>query len=405
MLRLFLATSARALALVTREILPRRGARLSWRRLLVMAGFVPLFLVVQGIHWLGFALDEVFFRGYRRIRIREPLFVLGVPRSGTTHLHRVLAQDPQFTTFSTWECLFALSITERRFWLGFVRLDRLIGAPIARLATWIESHVFAGLDQIHPMQLGEPEEDYFALTAVLACFILILPFPGSELLWRMGRFDHDMSEHERNRLLDYYEGCLKRHLYVHGPDKRLLSKNAAFAPLAGSLAARFPDARFIACLRPPAETLPSQLSALRPGMRLFDVEAAMPDFRDRLLARLAFYYENLHRVLDSLPAQRCVILEMRSLGADLAATVHDAYRRLDLTASPTFQRRLLSAQEKARAYRSQHRYDAAMEGIDRALIEDRFGPIYDRFGFSANGARRPPAAIAGTSRAATELAS
>jgi len=382
MLQLFFATTARMLSLAVTSLVPgRRGGRPSWRRVLVMLGFLPLFLLIQGIHWLGFLLDEIFFRGYRRVQIREPLFVLGVPRSGTTHLHRVLAQDEQFTTFSTWECLFALSVTERHFWMALARLDRRIGAPLARLVDRLQSHAFAGLEQVHPMRLSDPEEDYFALTPVLACFILVLPFPQAGHVWRVGTFDRDMPPSQRKRLLDFYEACLKRHLFVHGRDKRLLSKNAAFAPLAGSLAERFPDARFITCLRPPDETLPSQLSSLRAGMDLFAVECVVPDFQDRLLAQLAFYYENLQRVFFELVPDRRVLVEMRSLGAGLAATVEDAYEYLGIPLSPDFRARLAQAQEKARRYRSAHRYDD--EAIDAAapLVADRLDAIYRRFVF------------------------
>lgn len=240
------------------------------------------------------------------------------------------------------------------------------------------------------MRLGDPEEDYFALTPVLACFILVLPFPQLGLLWRMGAFDRDMPAGERERLLDFYEGCLKRHLYVHGHDRRLLSKNAAFAPLAGSLAERFPDARFIACLRPPAETLPSQLSSLRSGLDLFEVEALVPGFEARLLAQLAFYYENLHAVLARLPAERRIWIEMRALGAGLTATVEDAYRRFDLPLGPAFRERLALAQERANRYRSRHRHadgltDAATARITE-LLATRFGGLYERFGLGRDEA-------------------
>ena len=38
--------------------------------------------------------------------IREPVFIVGLPRSGTTILHEVLAEDPQFRIVKKWEALF-----------------------------------------------------------------------------------------------------------------------------------------------------------------------------------------------------------------------------------------------------------------------------------------------------------
>src|SRR6056297_1667917 len=93
----------------------------------------PGFVVLQLLHWLGFVLDDVFFRCWRDAEVREPLFVLGPPRSGTTHLHQVLSQDPETTTFQLWECLFGVSVVGRRLALAFAQLDKKMGRPVVRL--------------------------------------------------------------------------------------------------------------------------------------------------------------------------------------------------------------------------------------------------------------------------------
>ena len=53
---------------------------------------VPL---VAGINAICFALDPLLFPGLRRTEIREPVFVIGHGRSGTTHLHDLLYQDEE----------------------------------------------------------------------------------------------------------------------------------------------------------------------------------------------------------------------------------------------------------------------------------------------------------------------
>jgi hypothetical protein len=337
-----------------------------------MLGFIPLFALVQGIHWLGFLLDDLLFRGWRRVPVREPLFVLGVPRSGTTRLHQLLARDPQYTTFSTWECLFALSVTERRFWLTLARIDAAIGRPGARTLKWVERHVFSGLDAVHAMSLSTPEEDYFALMPILSCFILALPFPAAPHLWRMGRFDRELSPAERGQVLDFYEACLKKHLYVHGAEKRLLSKNAAFAPMAGSLAERFTDARFVVCLRDPIETVPSQLSAIASGLAFFGVPPDSPVIRDRLVDQLAFYYCNLDRLARAQPADRCATVTLPQLRSGLAQTLTAVYDRLGLPMDRAFERLLRDEDESARRYRSGHSYSLEQFGLVPARIEARF---------------------------------
>jgi len=379
MLRLFFESWSGLLLLAYRTFFPGAGSpRPSARRMLVMAGFIPLFTLALGIHWVGLLLDEVLYRGYRRVEIREPLFVLGVPRSGTTHLHRLIAEDTQLTTFSTWECLFAPSVTARRFWHGVGRLDRQVGRPLGRLLDWIERQAFKGLDAVHPMRLSDPEEDYFALMPVLASFILILPFPHSELLWRVGAFDRDMPEGKQQRLMDFYYRCLQKHLYVAGPNKRLLSKNAAFAPLAGSLAVRFPDARFLVCVREPQATLPSQLSSLEPGIAFFDVLSVSPDFRTRLTVQLGVDYKNLDQALAVVPEGRCVWVTMRTLQSDLMHQMLDIYARFGLPISAGFRAAIGRHAHEARAYQSPHGYSLEQFGLSREGIDRDLGPVYTR---------------------------
>jgi len=406
MFRLFISSQLHLLGLALRALLPRRGAgRAGYLRPLLMLGFVPLFALVQLIHWLGLALDELLYPDYRRVQVREPLFILGVPRSGTTHLHRVLAEDPGVTTFTTWECLFALSITARRFWLGLGRLDARLGAPLARLLRRIERHAFGALDAVHSMRLDDPEEDYFALLPALACFILVLPFPDSSRLWRMGSFDRDMPEPLRSQLLEHHHRCLQRHLYVHGTDKRLLSKNAAFAPLAGALRARYPDARFVVCLRAPQETLPSQLSSIAGGAKLFGVGAVEPAFARRMIEQLGFYYHNLEQTLADVPVERCAWVTMAQLRGQLGPSIETIYNQLGLTLDADYRARLQQRQRHARRYRSAHQYSLAQFGLDAERIEHELGACYRRLCARAIDDRdAPPSAAPPAPTRTTETA-
>ncbi len=60
--------------------------------------------------WLGRKLREFQFS-------RDPVFILGYYRSGTTHLQEVLLQDPQFGYMNFFQCYFtnAFNLTERLF--------------------------------------------------------------------------------------------------------------------------------------------------------------------------------------------------------------------------------------------------------------------------------------------------
>jgi len=384
MFRLFIDSVQHFIVLTWRIICPGRGAKnlRSAKRMISMLFFLPIFGTLQLIHWFGFLLDELLFRGYRDVRINQPLFVVGTPRSGTTLLHRTLAQDEQFTTFSTWECLFALSITERKFWLTAIKIDRLIGSPFARIVTLLTRVFTTQLEGIHSVSLSSSEEDYLSFSPILSCFILVLPFPFEESIWRMGYFDRDVKVKYKKRIMAWYKTCLQKHLYVHGTDKRLLSKNASFASLLGSLDETFPDACYLCCMRDPLETLPSQLSAIRPGLKLFGVEKLEEYFRDRFIDLFRYYYNNLISIQVSIPDKRTKFVDMALLQNDLYMTVTEAYVHLGLPLSQQHRLVLKDLDLESKSYQSLNRYSLNDFGLDCTELESSFSQVYALYEFS-----------------------
>lgn len=359
------------------------------RRLGLLLLFVPLFLLIQGIHWVGFLLDEVFFRGYRRIQIREPLFIVGLPRSGTTFLQRVYAQDTQrFTTMKLWELLFAPSVTERRFWQGLGAVNRFLGRPFSRLGRWGERRGLGWLEVIHEVALDDPEEDYFLLLPVFACFLLVVPFPYHRDVWQLARFD-ELPSSERRPIMDFYRAALQRHLYAVGPDKQLLSKNPSFTPFLRSLGEAFPDGRFLCCVRDPVQVVPSLLSSISAGAGLFGYDVADPRVRDRFVDMLDFFAKHAVATLDGLPENRCAFVPLGEVKKDVGRFVLDTYHRFGWEADPGFHDRLAEESIRDKKYESRHSYSLDDYGLTEADVRIRFAQLISRFGFS--GGEEQPA--------------
>ena len=369
---------------------PDQPARQLWRRWLVLVAFWPLLLALLLINAAGLALDRVLFPGYRRVAIREPLFVIGVPRSGSTFLHRLLALDEnRFTTTGLWELIFAPSITQRWVWLGLARLDKLIGGPLARLLLAFERRVLGGLDDIHSTGLAAPEEDYLALAPVLGCFLLVLPLPD-ERLWRLAHGDRALTDREKRRILRFYRGFVQRHLWFHGPDKTFLSKNPSFTPWLEMLAGEFPDARFVACFRNPTRAVPSQINSILVGARIFRGRSIDPDYwRDRLSDMLCFYYRHLFEVLPQLPPSRSarVLLEELAPGPD--AGVLALYERFGWSPDETFRSALANEAEQARGYQSAHQYSLAGLALSPERLVRDFGFVYRELGYPEPAVEQP----------------
>ncbi len=375
MLRLFLSSLYLSARLwLSALVSPVREGRSLLGALLVVLVW-PLFVAVQLLQWLGLALDEVFFRGWRKVQVQSPVFVLGPPRSGTTHLHHVLSKDPTATTFRLWECVLGLSVTGRRVIHFFVRIDRTLGRPIARIIGWLGQRVDQDMADVHPIALEAPEEDFLVMLPLMQCFILVVFFPNAAWLWRIARLDREVEPQKRDELLRFYRFCVQKHLYVHGPSKRFLSKNASFSGSSEALISAFPDAKFLICDRDPIRTVPSQLSSIEPAMRLSGFGGIPVSARERLIELLVFYYAHLDRFVADHPDQ-AVKLDNAQLHERLAESVIAAYQHLDLPMNSAFIESLQVADDQSRSFRSRHVYRLADYGLSEAGIRTRFSQLY-----------------------------
>lgn len=341
--------------------LPAAGWRpMLWRLPLFLLAWL-VFGALALCHGLGFALDELLFRRYRSVLVRAPVFIVGVPRSGTTHLQRQLADDPAFTTLTLWECLLAPSISERYLWSAIGRWLR----PLARLpGRWR----WAAMDRVHTLGWREPEEDFLLLLWRGACFLPALICPKADGYWRLAFFDQSVPAPERGALTNYYHRCLQRHLYFHGPHKRLLSKNPSFTPWVDSLKARFPDARFIACVRRPEEAVPSQLSALRPALSLVG-QGAEDELSERMLTVLHGYYRRVQGWSGREDVFLLPLPRLARMDADLWRHLY-AFMGQPLPAAGA------AVPEGRRDARAGHQYTAEDFGLTRARIRNRFADVW-----------------------------
>ncbi|MDE0083025.1 MAG: sulfotransferase [Gammaproteobacteria bacterium] len=357
-----------------------RWAPLTPRRCAILSVLVPAFVLFQLVHWIGFLLDELFFRGYRSVVVKAPVFIVGLPRSGTTNLQRILALDEHVTTMRSWELLLAPSITERKLWLAVAAVDRLLGEPGGRILRWIERIGSARLEAVHPTTLRDPEEDFLLLLPAFACFLLVLAFPEHPDLWRLSRLD-DLDPAERRRLVGFYRSCVQRHLYVVGTERVYVSKNPSFTPFVRTLADAFPDARFLCCVRDPVETVPSQLSSIRGGLAFFGVGRIGGPLAERFVSLMAHYASHALAVSDTLPPDRWAFVPLARMRRDAAGTLTAALVRLEWEIDAAFRLKLEEASARSRSYRSRHRYSLGEFGLKEAGLVRRFAFLEDRFGF------------------------
>jgi hypothetical protein len=357
------------------------GGPVGIRRALALLGTAPVLALVQFVHGVALVLDEIWYPGYRDVDVLEPLFVVGLPRSGTSQMQEILADDQRFTSTRLWELLLAPAICERRVVRGAVRLDSALGGPAAAAFDRLQRLLFRFMDDVHPVRLDAPEEDYFLLWPVFACFLLVVPFPRSDRVWDLARID-DWAPDRRRHLARIYRRMVQRHLHEAPAGARLLSKNPSFTPFVRSLLEEFPDAKVIGCVRDPRRVVPSLLSSVEDGARVFGWEPGDPEYRERLVGMLEDFGDRLLEYDGELDTSRYRTLVLRDVRTDLLASVTEVYHRFGWTLDPEFGEALRKRSAAARSHTSRHAYALSDYGLDAEAVESRFRDVMTRFGFS-----------------------
>ncbi len=352
----------------------RHPKHLAW-----VASLTAAFLLLRGTVAAFRALDHVTYPRHRRVEVRAPLFILGNPRSGTTLLHRLLAEDAQFVTARLYESVFpAISLR---------RLIRLVGGVDKRLGSRLRSVVdklvgksFGGWTNIHTTGLFDAEEDeqlfvYAAMSPVLA-----LLFPFFDEIAAVSYADRLPTEH-RKRLMRYYESSLRRQLYGSSSKTLLVKSTATTGRLAATLEV-FPDMRVVHIVRHPVDALASLLSMYRaPWERMVPQVADEAEVYRRLASLFAGYYRYRMQLLDDLAPQNVCEIRYEDLESDPSSTIKAVYEHFHLEVSPGFERTLDAATSSASSYRSRHRYDLAEFGLTPAEIVEAIPDVFERYGF------------------------
>ncbi len=359
------------------------------RRLGLVLLFCLLYPLLELGIWASFVLDDVLYGAYRRQPIVQPVFIVGIFRSGTTFLHRLLAQDEHnFATMALWEILFAPSIVLRKAGMACSALDRFLGSPMHRLLTKWE-HVWQKGFAAHRISLRAPEEDEYLLLHIWSSLTIWLYAGLTEEMSPYICFDVDMPAPERERIMRFYAQCVRRYLYARGigrrGPKRYLSKSPPFTGKIKSLCQTFPDAKFILLVRSPLSVVPSFVSFVESAWKLIGGPIGDARVREHLLELLERWYHVPVDVLGTLPESRTVVVRFDDLVRDPAATVSGIYERLGLETRPPFAETLHQAMDRSRLYRSRHGYELEGKGLARDQIVTRYRDVFDRYGFDPCG--------------------
>ena len=339
-------------------------------------------------------LDELFFPGYRRVKIEAPVFIIGNPRSGTTFLHRILSRDHErFSAFKTWEILFP-SVLQKKAGYLIGRIDGALGHPLRRLIVRIERRVLGRFHELHPTGLFEAEEDEMLFLHAFASLYLVFLFPLPELYLRFADFDAQVPAARRVRLMKFYRACLQRQAYARGRERVFLAKNPFFSGKVGTLHGAFPDARFIYLVRNPLQAIPSTISEGHASCVYAERnQPPSTEFQELVYGAAKIFYQRPLAYADRHPDCRFTTLRFPDLVKQPEQVVTGLYEKLGFPMSEEFRAVLRQEQSEAGAYRSSHHYALEHFILPAERITTELADIFTRFNFQAEadgGGRHVP---------------
>ena len=355
----------------------RRRFRLRrWALVILFSGIFYVFCSVLAVARL---LDHLFFPGFRKQKVRDPVFVIATPRSGTTFLQSLLCLDEErFTCMKLYQTIFP-AIVFQRFFDAVAWIDRRSGRILSRVVIWSEKKFFGGWDGMHPMAFTKTEEDEGLFVYTLMVESLYLLFPYVDQL-REAAFADLLPPAKRAKLMRYYRSCLQRHLYATGPDKTLLSKNPSLSGRIESLLETFEDARVIYLIRHPDETVPSHVSLFYKAWLVHSPEIAKASPETMEYARVAVgFYRHMLKNRDKFDDRRYLCIPYTDLVAAPRETVERIYAHFGFEMSDRFKARLEDATQRSRKYRSSHEYSLEEFGLSKEWIREELGDVLDAY--------------------------
>jgi hypothetical protein len=300
--------------------------------------------------------------------IRAPLFVLGLPRTGTSILHELLAQDPANRTPMTWEA--------QRIWPPPERASFESDPRIAEA----EKH-YAGVDQvlpefrrIHRMGARLPQE-----CVALTCHdFASLVFHTSHRVTSYQRWldtaDLGFVYESHRRQLQY--------LQWKCPAERWVLKSPGHLWALDSLLAVYPDARIVQTHRDPLRVVASLAHLVKVLRGMASDQVDPHEIGVDWSRRLA---EGLERTLTvrrsgRLPAERVFDIQFGGFVGNEISTIQRLYDHFQMVLSAEAEgrmRRYLADHPKDGA--GAHRYGLQEAGLDAAAERRRFATYQEHF--------------------------
>ena len=309
--------------------------------------------------------------------IEQPVFIVGINRTGTTYLHRLMARDPGFWSLKSYEFMEPVLTPDQ--------YATVAGTPEDPRRQYFEEvmetsgirETFAG---IHHLDIDEPEEDFPILRLAFATWTLTVRYhvPGYGR-WLAETGLRNAYAHHR-RIMQHYTWQRRQ----RRPDRtgQWLFKMPGHLMELEALHAAYPDALFIQTHRDPKQFMGSWNSMVERIRAQSSEPRPRREFGAEQLAFMSGMLNKAVRFREAHPElkDRWVDVNYYDLVRDPLTVMRSIYDRLDWTLRRetihSMERWHLRQTEKRRG-EIRHRYDLPDFGLTPKMVDEAFAPYLD----------------------------
>jgi hypothetical protein len=311
------------------------------------------------------AIEEaVYGRRIEATQVEPPLFILGHYRSGTTHLHNLLALDRRFAYPNTYQAIYPHT---------FLTTERAFSPLAAVLITRTRPQDNMAL------RLDLPAEDEFALCIATS----LSPYLGWAFPRRQDQYDRyltfeSVAEDEVTR----WEKALRRFLkkLTLKYDRPLLLKSPPHTARVRLLLEMFPGAKFIHIRRHPYAVYQSTRHLWKTGPPSWCLQRPdFPDAEDQIIATYRVMYDAYFDQRVMIPEGQGCEVAYEDLERDPLGQLEAIYERLGLAGFAAVRPLVTNYLSSIAGYRKTEH--AELCGALRHRIAREWGRCFEEWGY------------------------
>jgi len=296
--------------------------------------------------------------------IREPLFIVGLPRSGTTLLHSLLAADPEHRCPLMWEVRSPTPPTVA---------DEKRRIQCANRSCKFFNWLAPGFRYVHAVGAEVPQECISLMTPTFMSdqFDAMYYVPS----YRAWFFQQDLRP-----AYEYHRRFLQ-HLQFRRAGRRWVLKAPTHMFAMPALLSVYPDALFVQTHRMPVDAMAS-VSSLVTILRSAFSDAVDPVTVCR--EAIEYWSETMEKFLnerDRLASKRICDVEFDEISRDPIAAVRRIYEHFGWSLSEQAEQRMrILVASHAQRKPGNHRYHLSQFGFTAEEVLSEFEPYCERFG-------------------------